>query len=167
MWQGMVDRAELLAALSENKTLREDAQDTQRDLTLSETQLGKAREQLEQARLIESLLRSELSSMVPRSELESRLQELERLTIELGASRAEARELTEDNSRLEQKLLGVKIEIDNLKLKIEVPRLRDCLSCCRLWAACTQARPPGRAWWSDLSSWLRYRRPMRIGTRPP
>ena len=75
----MVDRAELLAALSETKTVREDAQAKERDLAWSESQLAKAREQLEQARLIESELRAELSSMVPRSQLE--------------ASKAEAREL--------------------------------------------------------------------------
>ncbi len=112
MSQGMVDRSDLLAALSENKTLREDAQANEKDLAWSETQLGKAREQLDLARLVESQLRLELSSMVPRSDLET--------------SRAEARELNEDNTRLEQKLLEVKIEINDLKVKIEVLHISYC-----------------------------------------
>ena len=126
----MVDRADLLAALSENKTLREDAQAKEKDLAWSETQLGKAREQLDLARLVESQLRLELSSMVPRSDLDAalaRLQEEGILMSQLRASQAEARELNEDNTRLEQKLLEVKIEIDNLKVKIEVLNISYCL----------------------------------------
>jgi hypothetical protein len=69
--QGMVDRAELLAARSEIKALREDVQSKAKDLEWSEAQLMKTREQLELARLAESNFLAEASLKVPKSELEA------------------------------------------------------------------------------------------------
>ena len=148
--QGMVDRADLLIALSENNTLREDARANEKDLAFAKTQLDQAREQLDQARLSESLLQLQLGSMVPRSKLE--------------ASQAEVKELNEDNSILEQKLLDVKTQIDKLKVQIEVS---DLSFTCPLWLAYTDEHLPYRAWCKDPSSWLRYQRPTLVEMRLP
>lgn len=45
---------------------------------------------------------------------------------ELQVSKAEASKLQEDNSKLEQKLLVMKSEVDGLKSQIQVQQSRDC-----------------------------------------
>ncbi len=103
--QGMVDRAELLAARSEIKALREDAQAKATDLTWSEAQLVKAREQLELARLAESQLRAEASSKVPKSELEAAKAHLHE--VQMAAS--------EESQKLRESLLLLKSNLRKLE----------------------------------------------------
>lgn len=116
--QGMVDRAELLSALSEIKAQREDAHAKARDLEWSETQLVKAREQLELARLGEAQLRAEMSSMVPKSELEAAKAHLHE--VEVAAN--------EENSKLREATLRLKSclsKLEDEKGSLQV-RMQEC-----------------------------------------
>ena len=115
--QGMVDRAELLAALSEIKVQREDAQSKTKDLEWAEAQLVKAREQLELARLSEAQLRAEMSSMVAKSELEASKAHLHE--VEIAASE-ENQNLREATLRLKSSLCKLEQEKSALEVTMQV-----------------------------------------------
>lgn len=76
-----MDRAQLLAAISETKAQSEEAQAKARDLTWSEAQLLKAHEQLELARQRETQLKAVINSMVPKSELDAAKAHLNKVEI--------------------------------------------------------------------------------------
>jgi hypothetical protein len=92
--QAMVEKAELLAAISEIKAQREEAQAKARDLTWSEAQLVKAHEDLELARLREAQLRADMHSMVAKSELDAAKAHFNQVEIANCEEKAKLRETT-------------------------------------------------------------------------
>jgi hypothetical protein len=117
--QGMVDRAELLAALSEIKALKDEAQAKAKDYGWLEAQLVKAQEQVQTARIDAAKLRADMSAMVTRSDLEEAKAQLQALE---AAARAESQKQREDMNALKEKLGGLEKEKSTLEATMQARR---------------------------------------------
>jgi chromosome segregation ATPase len=116
-WQGMVSRSELLAAQSQAKASKDDADSKAKDLAWLEEQLKKSQEQLAAARQEVASLREEMGGMVPRSDLEAaklQLQELEK------AARLEQKKQREEYQALRDRLGAIDAEKASLENKMQV-----------------------------------------------
>jgi predicted nucleic acid-binding Zn-ribbon protein len=155
----MVDRAELLAALSEIKALKDEAQAKAKDHAWLEAQLVKAQEQVQSARVDAAKLRADMSAMVTRSDLEAARAQL--LEAE-AAARAESQKQREDMSALKERLGGLEKEKSTLEANMQVliERLRHRFvshtqTHARSRASCTQSSACTMA---VLISWIRCRK---------
>ncbi len=118
-----MDRAELLAALSEIKALKDEAQAKAKDFAWLEAQLVKAQEQVQGARVEAAKLRADMSAMVTRSDLEAAKAQL--LEAE-AAARAESQKQREDMHALRERLSGLEEEKSTLvsTMQVRSERLR-------------------------------------------
>jgi chromosome segregation ATPase len=104
----MVPRSELLAALSQAKANKEDADSKAKDLAWLEEQQKKAQEQLAAARQEVAGLRTEVGGMVPRSDLEAAVGRL-------AESQAAAREAQAKHQELLGELNGKLVALEKDK----------------------------------------------------
>ena len=120
--QGMVARAELLAALSEVKASKEEAAAKAKELAWLEGQAGKGQEQLNAARVEVAQLQAAMSGMVPRGDVE----ELKRQLKEVEASaRAEGQAHRDLVAGMNERLRLLEDEKSGLLTKMQVvPRCR-------------------------------------------
>ena len=102
--QGMVPRAELLAAQSEARANRDDADARARDAVWMEDQLSKAREQLNVARAEAGRVHAALGDSVPRSELAAIQAAAARQQEVAGVLRESVQRLEEEKAALQERL---------------------------------------------------------------
>ena len=102
--QGMVPRAELLAAQSEARANRDDADARARDAVWMEDQLSKAREQLNVARTEAGRVHAALGDSVPRSELAAIQAAAARQQEVAGVLRESVQRLEEEKAALQERL---------------------------------------------------------------
>jgi hypothetical protein len=117
MAQGMVPRAELLAAAGEVKAAKEEARANASAISTLEEQLARAREQLGGAQ-------SAMAAMVPEAELLAARARVEEADAQMRASGERHREFVEG---LKEQARGYRIEIDNLKAALQVNRQTNSL----------------------------------------
>jgi hypothetical protein len=112
----MVDRSDLLAALSDAKAKQEEAQSKASNLSWLELQLAKAQEQINAARQETTALVQEIHSMVPRADLESAKKLIANLEV---AAAAENQKQRESVAALNLQLGALEVEKSALQAQIK------------------------------------------------
>jgi chromosome segregation ATPase len=119
--QGMVPRAELLAAQSEVKAHRDEAAVKGKDHAWLEGQLAKAQEQVSSARVEAARLQAEMGGMVSRAELEAAKAKLAEAE---AAARAEAEKHQRLLGELNGRVSALEKDKSALGLKMQASRAR-------------------------------------------
>jgi chromosome segregation ATPase len=117
----MVPRAELLAAQSEAKALRDEAAVKAKDHAWLEGQLAKAQEQVSSARVEAARLQAEMGGMVSRAELEAAKAKLAEAE---AAARAEAEKHQRLLGELNGRVSALEKDKSALGLKMQASRAR-------------------------------------------